>query len=76
MTEVSLIAAAVITASNGILLYITEKRREEFEANMERFRLMECQKRRMCNSFCKYKETAKNEEELAWICANCPVAEL
>ena len=70
VTIVCLIAAGLITASNGILLYITEKRRKkvkaEFEANMERIRLKEYQKRGMCNSFCKFKESAKTEEELEW----------
>lgn len=80
VTIVCLIAAGLITASNGILLYIAGKRRKqvkaEFEANMERLRLREYQKRRMCNSFCKYKEKSENEEELEWKCANCPIAEL
>lgn len=80
VTIVCLIAAGLITASNGILLYITEKRRKEvkaeFEANMERLRLKEYQKRLMCNKFCKFKESAKTEEELEWKCANCPIAEL
>lgn len=80
VTIVCLIAAGLITASNGILLYITEKGRKkvkaEFEANMQRLRLKEYQKRRMCNDFCKFKESAKTEEELEWKCANCPIAEL
>ena len=75
-----LIAAAAITASNGILLYITGKRRKnvkaEFEANMERISLKEFEKRRMCNSFCKFKESANTIEELEWECANCPIAKL
>ena len=80
VTIVCLIAAGLITASNGILLYIAGKRRKqvkaEFEANMERIRLNEYQKRRMCNRFCKFKESAKTEEELEWKCATCPIAEL
>ena len=80
VTIVCLIAAGLITASNGIMLYITGKRRKEvkaeFEANMKRLRLREYQKRRMCNSFCKFKESAETEEELEWKCANCPIAEL
>lgn len=83
MTEVTivfLIAAGLITASNGILLYIAGKRRKqvkaEFEANMEWFRLKEYQKRLMCNKFCKFKESAETEEELEWKCANCPIAKL
>ena len=80
VTIVCLIAAGLITASNGILLYITGKRRKEvkaeFEANMERLRLKAYQKRLMCNKFCKFKESAKTEEELEWKCANCPIAEL
>lgn len=76
VTIVCLIAAGLITASNGIMLYIAGKRRKqvraELEANMER----QYQKRRMCNSFCKFKESAETEEELEWKCANCPIAEL
>ena len=76
VTIVCLIAAGLITASNGIMLYIAGKRRKqvraEFEANMER----QYQKRRMCNHFCKFKESAETEEELEWKCASCPIAEL
>lgn len=78
-TVIMLILAA-ITVGNSILLYITGKRRKnvkaEFEANMERIRLKEFEKRRMCNSFCKFKESAKTIEELEWECANCPIAKL
>lgn len=80
VTIVCLIAAGLITASNGIMLYIAGKRRKqvkaELEANMEWLRLKEYQKRRMCNNFCKFKESAKTEEELEWKCYDCPIAEL
>lgn len=80
VTIVWLIAAGLITASNGIMLYIVGKRRKqvraEFEANMVRLRLNEYQKRLMCIRFCKFKESAETEEELEWKCANCPIAKL
>lgn len=46
------------------------------EARERRHRLKEFEKKRMCNSYCKFKESAKTEEELEWKCANCPVANL
>ena len=80
VTIFCLVAAGLTTAANGVFLYITGKRRNkvkaEFEANMERLRLKDYQKRRMCNSFCKYKDTAKSQEELKWKCCDCPIAVL
>lgn len=80
VTIVCLIAAGLITS---IALVTTVKAVRNYKATVawyeaidRRHRLREYQKRRMCNSFCKYKETAENEEELEWKCANCPIAEL
>lgn len=77
VTIVCYIAAGLITASNGIMLYIAGKRRKqvraEFEAYMEQIRLKGYQKRRMCDSFCKFKELAEDIESK---CDNCPIVEL
>lgn len=74
------IAAAVIAAINIAIIIYNNKRVKAYkqwhESNVERHRLKEYQKRRMCNSYCKFKESAKTEEELEWKCANCPIAEL
>ena len=79
-TKFFLIAAGLITAANGVFLYITGKRRKEvkaeFEANMERLKLNETEKRRMCNFYCKYKAEAKSLEYLEWQCASCPLGNL
>ncbi len=74
------IAAAVIAAINIAIIIYNNTRVKAYkqwhESNVERHRLKEYQKRRMCNSYCKFKESAKTEEELEWKCANCPIAEL
>lgn len=78
--EIIIVAAGIITAANGVLLYITDKRREEVKAeleeNMRRLMLKDYEKRRMCNSYCKYKETAKSAEDLERECASCPIKDL
>lgn len=73
VTIVFLIAAGLITASNGILLYITGKRRKQVKAEFEAIRLKRYQKRRMCDSFCKFKELAEDIESK---CDNCSIDEL
>ena len=79
-TKFFLIAAGLITAANGVFLYITGKRRKEvkaeFEANMERLKLNETEKRRMCNFYCKFKEQAKSQEYLEHQCDSCPLCNL
>ena len=74
------IAAGLITAVTVVTTVIAVKNHRATvawsETIEERRKLKEYQKRRMCNSYCKYKETAKTLEELEWKCANCPVAEL
>lgn len=79
-TKFFLIAAGLITAANGVFLYITGKRRKEvkaeFEAYMEQIRLKGYQKRRMCNFYCKYKAEAKSQEYLEHQCDSCPLANL
>lgn len=83
MTEVTivcLIAAGLITAVAVVTTVIAVRNHKAtvawYEFIEERRKLEEYQKRRMCNSFCKFKETAETEEELEWKCANCPIAEL
>lgn len=80
VTIVCLIAAGLITA---VAVVTTVKAVRNYNATValhetieRRRKLKEYQKRRMCNNFCKFKESAKTEEELEWKCANCPIAEL
>lgn len=75
-----LIAAGLITA---VAVVTTVKAVRNYNATVawyetieRRRKLKDYQKRRMCNQFCKFKESAETEEELEWKCANCPIAEL
>jgi len=77
---ICVIAAGLITS---VALVTTVKAVRNYNATVawyetieRRRKLKDYQKRRMCNSFCKFKESAETEEELEWKCANCPVAEL
>ena len=80
VTIVCLIAAGLITAVAVVTTVIAVKNHKAtvawYETIDRRRRLKEYQKRRMCNQFCKFKESAETEEELEWKCANCPIAEL
>ena len=77
---ICVIAAGIITAvavATTVTAVRNYKATVAWYKTIERQRgLKEYQKRRMCNHFCKYKDTAENEEELEWKCANCPIAEL
>ena len=77
---IMLIAAGIITACNVVIILMNTKRIKAvqawYEAQERRLNLKIFEKRRMCNSYCKFKESAKTEEELEWKCANCPVANL
>lgn len=76
-TVVMLIVAGLMTTSNVVIVLTYKKRVQEwYEALLRQHKLNEFEKRRMCNSYCKFKEAAKTEEELEWECANCPVANL
>lgn len=80
VTIVCLIAAGLFTAV-AVITTVTAVRNYKatvawYETIDRRRKLKEYQKRRMCNSFCKFKESAETEEELEWKCANCPIAEL
>lgn len=74
-----LIAAGLITAIALVNTVITMRNHKAtvawYETIERRRKLKEYQKRRMCNHFCKYRETM-TEEELEWKCCNCPIAEL
>lgn len=75
-----LIAAGVVTAANIACLIIADRRRrnliEWYDAIENVSKLKEYQKRRMCSSYCKFRESAKTQEELDWKCADCPINEL
>lgn len=78
--EIIIVAAGIITAANGVLLYTTDKRREEVKAELEKYmnslKLKDYEKRIMCNSYCKYKDQAESAEDIAWKCASCPIKDL
>ena len=80
LSIICLIAAAVITAINLGCTIVNIRRRKAMIAwgkTIEDMRkLTEYQKRRMCDKYCRYIETTETQEELDWICANCPVGEL
>lgn len=80
VTIVCLIAAGAITAVAVVTTVISVRNHKAAvawaETIRQRRKLKDYQKRRMCNDFCKFKESAKTEEELEWKCANCPIAEL
>ena len=77
--SIYLIAAGLITAVAVVTTVVAVKNHRATVAwyrTIEDMRkLKDYQKRRMCNHFCKYRETM-TEEELEWKCANCPIAEL
>lgn len=74
------ISAGIISICNVVIILTSIKRTNAvqafYEARENQHKLNEFEKRRMCNSYCKFKEAAKTEEELEWECANCPVANL
>ena len=75
-TVVILIAGGIMTACNVAIALIYNKRVQAwYEALKRQHYLKEFEKKRMCNSYCKFKESAKTEE-LEWECANCPIAKL
>ncbi len=80
VTIICLIAAGLITAVAAVITAISVRNHKAAvawaETIRQRSKLKDYQKRRMCNDFCKFKETAETEEELEWKCANCPIAEL
>lgn len=70
------IAAAAITVCIAVTTMYNNRVKALQEALDKQHKLKEFEKRRMCNSFCKFKESAKTIEELEWECANCPIAKL
>jgi len=79
-TVICLIAGGVITAANVVIILISNKRTKAFiawyEAQARQHSLEEFEKRRMCSSYCKHKDTAETQEDLDWICASCPLNNL
>ena len=83
MQKVSIIlmvAAGLITAINIGCLIAAERRHKNVLAWSKTIedmhKLREYQKGRMCDNYCKYKETAETQEELDWKCQDCPVGQL
>ena len=81
MTDLYLVIAAGLITAIAVITEIVAVRNHRatvawYESIKEQRKLKEYQKRRMCNSYCKYKETAETLEELEWKCCDCPVAEL
>ena len=80
----STIAAAAITGVNiymFIRIVIMERKRSKkikaaLESIENRRNLREYQKRRMCEQYCKFRETAESQEQLDLKCWDCPVGEL
>lgn len=81
------IAAGAITGANlymYISIVVMERKRKErikaiaarLEATEDRRKLREYQKRRMCEHYCKFKDTAETQEQLDSKCWDCPVGEL
>lgn len=81
------IAAGAITGANVFMflaIVISERKRKErikaivarLEATEDRRKLREYQKNRMCEQYCKYRESAESQEQLDLKCWDCPVGEL
>lgn len=79
-TVIMLIAGGVITAVNVVIILMSNKRAKAisawYEAQERRHRLEEFEKRRMCSSYCKHKDTAETQEDLDWLCESCPLNNL
>ena len=71
-----IVTASIILVDNHKI----QKKREEIAARYEaienRRKLREYQKRRMCEHYCKYRDTAETQERLDSKCWDCPVGEL
>lgn len=79
-TVIMLIAGGVITACNVVIILTINKRAKAisalYEAQERRHRLKEFEKRRMCSSYCKHKDTAETQEDLDMLCEICPLNNL
>lgn len=76
-TVIMLITGVIMTVCNVIIILIYNKQVSEWYEKLDKqHKLKEFEKRRMCNNFCKFKESSKTIEELEWECANCPIAKL
>lgn len=80
ISVIMLIAAGLITAVNVVIFLMNNKREKAAiawqEAQERRHRLEEFEKRRMCNSYCKHKDTAESQEDLDMLCEICPLNNL
>lgn len=74
------IAAGIISICNVVIILTSIKRTNAinawYEAQERRHRLEEFEKRRMCSSYCKHKDTAETQEDLDWLCESCPLNNL
>lgn len=79
-TVICLIAGGVITAANVVIILISNKRAKAViawqEAQERRHKLEEFEKRRMCSSYCKHRDTAETQEDLDMLCEICPLNKL
>ena len=73
----------ILIVTAGIILvdnHKIQKKREElvarYEATENRRKLREYQKRRMCEHYCKFRDSAETQEQLDSKCWDCPVGEL
>ena len=69
-TVICFIAAGLITAVNVVIILISNKRAKAViawqEAQERRHRLEEFEKRRMCSSYCKHRDTQRLRR--IWTC--------
>lgn len=77
---IMLIAAGIITACNVVVIITSIKRTKAvhawYEAQERRHTLKVFEKRRMCNSYCKHRDTAETQEDLDMLCEICPLNKL
>lgn len=79
-TVICLIVGGLLTAVNVVIILISNKRAKAViawqEAQERRHRLEEFEKRRMCSSYCKHRDTAETQEDLDMLCEICPLNKL
>ena len=75
-TVICLIAAGLITAVNVVIMRANNKQAKAVQAWHEAHRLKEFEKRRMCSSYCKHRDTAKTQEDLDMQCEICTLNKL
>lgn len=79
-TVICLIVGGLLTAVNVVIILISNKRAKAViawqEAQERRHKLEEFEKRRMCSSYCKHRDTAETQEDLDMLCEICPLNNL